>query len=358
MSSRQQQFLINKNDLADSQWTESAIPKAETAGDVVIKVDSFALTANNITYAVAGDSMQYWDFFPATEGWGQIPVWGYGTVVESAHPDIAQGQRLYGYYPMASHLKIQAERVTKDGLIDAAEHRSHLAKVYNQYQRAGAADTVGDAAQMLYRPLYMTSFVLDDFVSRSDFFGAQDVLLTSASSKTSLGLAFLLHKRGGCNVVGLTSTKNKAFVESLGCYHQVKTYDEISTLDPSRAAVIVDMAGNGSTLAAVHNHYDAQLKYSCLVGATHWNARSGSKGMAGPKPEMFFAPSHIEQRTKDWGPGGLQQRFQGAWDAFTQAATSWIEVQQVEGQTDIAAIYQRLLKDDVNPAQGFILRVE
>jgi NADPH:quinone reductase-like Zn-dependent oxidoreductase len=358
MSNRQQQFLVNKNDLADTRWVESAAPEASTAGDLVVRINNFALTANNITYAVAGDSMQYWDFFPATEGWGQIPVWGFGTVTASAHPDVPVGQRLYGYYPMASHLKIQAERVTKDGLIDAAEHRSHLARVYNQYQRAGQANASDDAAQMLYRPLYMTSFVLDDFVSRSNFFGAQDVLLTSASSKTSLGLAFLLHKRGGCNVVGLTSAKNKAFVESLGCYHQVKTYDEITTLDANRTAMVVDMAGNGNTLAAVHNHYDAQLKYSCLVGATHWNARSGAKGMAGPKPELFFAPSHIEQRTKDWGPGGLQERFQGAWNSFTEAAARWIEVQQVQGEADIATVYQRLLKDDVNPAQGFILNVE
>lgn len=358
MSSRQQQFLVNKNDLADTRWVESSAPDASTAGDVVIHVDCFALTANNITYAVAGESMQYWDFFPAAEGWGQVPVWGFGTVIDSAHPDLPVGQRLYGYFPMSSHLKIQAERVTKDGLIDAAEHRSHLAKVYNQYQRASAADSTADAAQMLYRPLFMTSFVLDDFVASSDFFGAQDVLLTSASSKTSLGLAFLLHKRGGSQVIGLTSAKNKAFVESLGCYHQVKTYDEVTSLDASRPAVIVDMAGNGGTLAAVHNHYDAQLKYSCLVGATHWNARSGAKGMAGPKPEMFFAPSHIEQRTKDWGPGGLQERLQGAWDAFTVAATNWIDVQQIQGQTEIAEVYARLLKDEVNPAQGFILNVE
>jgi len=357
MSQQQRQFLINKNDLADARWQDSPLPEVKTAGDVLLTVDSFALTANNITYAVAGDSMKYWDFYPSEEGWGQIPVWGFATVVESAHPDVDVGQRLYGYLPMASHLVIQAERVTDDGLIDAAEHRSHLAKVYNQYQRVGAADALGDAAQMLYRPLFMTSFMLDDFAASNDFFGAQDVILTSASSKTSLGLAYLLHQRGNCNVIGLTSAKNIEFVQSLGCYHQVVGYDAISTLDASRPSIIVDMAGNGSNLAAVHNHYTEQLRYSCLVGATHWQARGGASSMAGPKPELFFAPSHIEQRTKDWGPGGLQSRFQGAWDSFTDAAQQWINVTDITGAEPIASLYSQLLADEVNPAQGFILHV-
>ncbi len=352
----QQHLLINKNDLSDSHWSTSAVPAAST-GQVVLAVKHFALTANNITYAVAGESMNYWNFFPAEEGWGRIPVWGFADVVESGHPEVKVGQRYYGYYPVGSHLVVQAERVNERGLVDASPHRADLAQVYNQYVATAERPFTEEAAEMLYRPLYMTSFVLDDFVSDNNFFGAEQVILTSASSKTSLGLAYLLHQRQSCRVVGLTSAQNMDFVRGLGCYDQAVEYGNIAQLDQATPSVIVDMAGNGAALAAVHNHFDENLKYSCLVGATHWDARAGAREMAGPSPQLFFAPDHIVRRTKDWGAEGLQTRFQVAWDGFIGAAANWIEVEQINGPQAISDFYNQLLNNQVVPSRGYILSV-
>ncbi len=352
----QQQLLVNKNDLADVRWQESEVPAAGSDTNVVLRIDKFALTANNITYAVAGESMQYWQFFPTEAGWGRVPVWGFGTVIDSTHPEVGVGERFYGYFPVGSHLAIQAE-VTSQGMVDVAPHRQALAKVYNQYSRAGTEDERADAAEMVYRPLYMTSFMLADFAANNDNFGAGDIILTSASSKTSLGLAYLLHAAGEVRVVGLTSSKNVAFVESLGCYHEVVTYDDVTNLDASRASMIIDMAGNGAALAAVHNHLADQLKYSCLVGATHWDARAGAADMAGPKPELFFAPAHIEARSKELGPAELQRRFGEAWAGFVDKAGDWIEIAALHGTGDVEKYYLDLLADRVNPAQAAILSV-
>lgn len=357
------QLLVNRNDLSDYRWATSDISGADLAvGQVLLSVDEFALTANNITYAVAGDSMGYWQFFPvaqpAREGWGRIPVWGFATVVDSANDAIAVGERLYGYLPMGSHLVIDADRVAGGHLVDNAPHRRELPAVYNQLQRVKAKpDATAEAIQMLYRPLYMTSFILDDFLDHNDFFGATDVLLTSASSKTSIGLAFLLAQRTNCRVFGLTSTANMAFVASLGCYDEVVDYDAIETLDREIPTVIVDMAGNGSALAAVHNHFRDQLKYSCLVGATHWQARSGARDMAGPKPELFFAPNHIKARSQEWGPGGLESRFEGAWDAFTSKVGDWIQVRRGAGQDQVGQVYESLLAGRATPDVGHVLTV-
>src|SRR3712207_7802692 len=50
----------------------------------LFRSDRFGLTANNVTYAVMGDAIGYWSLFPASEdGWGRVPVWGYGDVVAS-----------------------------------------------------------------------------------------------------------------------------------------------------------------------------------------------------------------------------------------------------------------------------------
>lgn len=358
MSIEQQQFLVNRADLADTRWEHSTLPEP-ASGEAVLAVEAFALTANNITYAVAGDRMSYWNFFPAADGWGRVPVWGFGVVISSAHPEVAVGDRYYGYFPMGSHLCIKAEAVKANSLIDGAAHRAGLAVVYNQYLKVGAPDAEADAAQMLYRPLYMTSFLLADFAEDNAYFGARSIILTSASSKTSIGLAFLLAQLEGIEVIGLTSAANRAFVENLGIYSQVLTYDAVSALDAAAPSMVIDMAGNGSVLAAVHEHLQDSLKYSCLVGATHWDARSGTGtgALPGPKPELFFAPSRIAQRTKDWGPGGLQERFQGAWDAFTAVAHGWIDVSHIRGEAPITEAYGQQLRSEVAPKTGMILAV-
>ena len=258
---------------------------------------------------------------------------------------------------MGSHLTIKAEKAGGSSLVDAAPHRAELALVYNQYVRAEAPDDARDAAEMLYRPLYMTSFLIADFLEENKFFGAGQVLLTSASSKTAIGLAFLLAQMAGVEVIGLTSPGNTAFVSGLGCYDQVLGYDGLAGLVSESASVVVDMAGNGAVLADVHNHFGDALKYSCLVGATHWDARQGAQNLPGPTPQLFFAPSRIAQRTKDWGPGGLQERFQGAWVEFLTRAEEWIDVSREQGEAAIEKRYLEQLAGQVSPQLGLLLSV-
>jgi Protein of unknown function (DUF2855) len=121
--------------------------------------------------------------------------------------------------------------------------------------------------QALLRPLFMLSFLVDDFLAENDFFGARNVILSSASSKTAFGLAHLVHsQRKHIRMIGLTSSANAAFAASLGCYHDVVTYDRISSLQTDAPVAFVDMAGNSELRAKLHRHFGAQMKYSGRVG--------------------------------------------------------------------------------------------
>ena len=111
---------------------------ALTAGQVRVAIDRFALTANNVTYAVTGDMIGYWQFYPAEGDWGHVPVWGLADVVESAHPDIAPGERLYGFYPMASHAVLTVGEPAKQYLTEVSPHRLELPGTYNNYRRTAA----------------------------------------------------------------------------------------------------------------------------------------------------------------------------------------------------------------------------
>src|SRR6476646_10242264 len=245
-------FVVARNDLQQCKVIETQLPDAAALPEeaLLVRVTRFAFTANNITYAVLGDHLKYWQLFPAPEGFGNVPVWGLGEVIASRHPEIAAGETLFGYFAMATHVVIEAADASTRTLRDAAAHRQGVAPVYNAYTRVS-----GDPAfegkqgdyQALLRPLFMLSFLVDDFLAENEFYGAKNVMLSSASSKTAYGLAHLLHTRdNGIKVVGLTSAGNTAFVKSLGCYDEVVTYDGVNALPADKAVAFVDMAGSSS----------------------------------------------------------------------------------------------------------------
>lgn len=125
-------LLVRKTQLVTTRL-QTQDDAALAPGQVRVRIDRFALTSNNITYAAMGDMLKYWRFFPSgEEDWGIVPVWGFASVVESTHADVAEGERLYGYWPMSSHAVLTPNRVTPAGFADGAPHRAELHPIYNQ----------------------------------------------------------------------------------------------------------------------------------------------------------------------------------------------------------------------------------
>ena len=354
-------FVVARNDLQQSKVIDTQLPDTAALPDdaLLVKVTKFAFTANNITYAVLGDHLKYWQLFPAPEGFGNVPVWGFGEVIASKHPAIAAGETLFGYFPMATHLVIEAADVSKRGLRDAAAHRQGVSPVYNAYTRVSGdpafAGRQGDY-QALLRPLFMLSFLVDDFLAENEFHDAKSVMLSSASSKTAYGLAHLLHARGnGIKVIGLTSAGNTSFVKSLGCYDEVVTYDNVASLPTNSAVAYVDMAGNSGLRESLHRHFGGQMKYSGRVGLTHRSTDPNEPELPGAKPSWFFAPDQIRKRAKEWGPGGVDQRFGAAWAGFAPKLDLWLKVTESRGPAAVKQVYLNTLNGHVPPDEGHIL---
>jgi uncharacterized protein DUF2855 len=354
-------FIVARDDLQQDKTIETQRPDADglPADALLVKVDRFAFTANNITYAVLGDQLKYWQLFPAPQGFGIIPVWGFGEVIASKHPGIAEGERLFGYFPMATHLVIEASDVTRRGLRDAAIHRQGVAPVYNAYARISGdpafAGRQGDH-QALLRPLFMLSFLVDDYLAENDFFGARSVILSSASSKTAFGLAHLLHTlRKDIQVIGLTSAANAGFVEKLGCYDRIVTYDRVTSLPPDTPVAFVDMAGNSELRERLHRHFGDGMKYSGRIGLTHRSSSDQEPELPGAKPSWFFAPDQIRKRAKEWGPGGIDARFSTAWSGFAPNLDHWLTVIEGRGPVAVKQVYVDTLAGRIPPQQGHML---
>ena len=358
------QFLVSQDPQDQLQRTKirttEDAPLAE--GQIRLRVNHFALTSNNITYAAFGGAMNYWNFYPSGEtGWGIIPVWGFATVTQSLHAGVAVGEKLYGYYPMASSVVLEPTKLNEKSFVDGAAHRAELHPVYNQYMRTASdpfykPDT--EAIQALLRPLFITSWLIDDFFDDNQFFGANTAILSSASSKTAYGTAFQLKKRDGIEVIGLTSAANVAFCESLGCYHRVLTYEQLDHIKADAACVYIDFAGNAGLRSDIHTRF-VNLKYSCSIGGTHVENLGGSKGLAGPRAILFFAPAQIKKRIEEWGGAEFGKRMVQAWVNFTNTVTQsnppWLSTQQHVGADAVTQAYAQVLAGRGDPRVGHIL---
>ena len=365
-------LLVAHQDLRATRVAHApAATEPLSPGQVRLRILSFALTANNVSYAAFGQSMRYWDFYPGDEaGWGCVPAWGFAEVVESQAEGVAVGERLYGYLPMASHVVMEPQAIGEGGFADGSAHRVDLPAVYNQVLRCNADPLYHpqqEAQQALLRPLFVTSFLIDDFLAENQSFGARRVLLSSASSKTAYGTAFCLAQRRGTThaveVVGLSSRRHLDFAASLGCYDRVLPYDALTELDHETPTLYVDFAGDAPLRQRVHAHWQERLAYSCSVGATHWERLGSGVGLAGPRPLLFFAPAQVKKRAlpppDGWGQEGLQLRLGQAWSAFMKPLMHgdppWLRVVRSEGAEAVQSRYLALVDAEADPREGHLL---
>lgn len=342
-------LLVDRGDLTKTRLAPMDPDAPLADGEALLQVESFALTANNVTYGAVGDQIGYWRFFPAPEGWGRIPVWGFARVVRSNSAAAPEGLRLFGYWPMSSHVVARFEK-RPGGYVEVSSHRAELPPTYNAYQDAPPA--ADDDWRSLLRPLLMTSFLIDDQLSESPL---KSLVLSSASSKTAMGLAWLARRRG-LKVIGLTSPAHVATLQASGLYDQVVTYDAAASLRAEGPAAYVDFAGRATVTADVHAALGDSLVTSLGVGLTHWDAVAGPRPTPlGPAPVFFFAPDRIRQRMKDWGPAELESRFAAALAAFV-AGNPWLQLKHHAGPEALQGLYADLVAGQVAPDEGHIVR--
>lgn len=344
-------LAIDRQDISKAAIVEDE-PRALQPGEVRLAVDRFSLTANNITYAAFGGVMGYWQFFPAKDGTGRLPVWGFAEVSESRADGLEAGERIYGYWPAASELIVRPDRIEPGSFVDVSAHRAGLAPAYNRYVRCAADPGYQpslEEAQMVLQPLFITSFLIDLHLRDTGFAGAGMVSLTSASSKTAIALAFLLSRdrSHGVAIEALTSPGNAGFVTDLGFYDRVTLYAEIGQMTPEPKRLIVDFAGDADLNRAIHGTLGDELSGNIRVGGAHWERSAPPGRMPGPKPVFFFAPDHVRERIKAWGPGEFGRRYGAAWLDFAKTGTKLFEFEARTGPQGALAAYEALIANTV-----------
>lgn len=352
---------VDRTDVGTTRLVDVPLAPLES-GEVRAEVERFAVTANTVTYAVAGDMLGYWDFHPSELPWGRVPAMGWARVVESAHPEVEVGGRYFGWFPMSGFVTAKVAP-TAGGLRDDGPHRQQHAAVYRAWtdtrsdpDHPGPDDPDADAEDRhaLLRGLFLTGFLAEEFFADADYHGAESVIVLSASSKTAIGFAQNAKARGAVRVVGVTSSTNTDFVRSVGSYDDVVSYDDLGTIDSAADAVIIDMAGNRSVLAAVHAHLGDHVRYSMAVGMSHHDAPPADIAH-GPSPQMFFAPAEIPRRMEAWGAAGYQERTAAALAAFVEGSKEWLRIERSHGAAAAERTWHEVADGEVPPDVGRIV---
>lgn len=353
------ELWVNRGDLRISKPVMSTIP-AIGEGEVLVAIDKFGLTANNVSYAVAGDSIGYWGYYPAEDGWGKVPVWGCASVIESSCAEVPVGDRLWGFFPMASHAILRPGHVHTDYFMDLADHRQGLPALYNQFRRTQAEPAFMqnlETERCLLFPLFCTSYLLYDYLIDNAFFGAQQVVIGSVSSKTGFGLAQMLHRDNtvSISVIGLTSAKNQDFVSELGCCDQIVLYGDEQLVDASLPTAYVDMSGDAGLTIALHNHLGENMVESAMVGASHWENRGPVGYLPGARPTFFFAPGQIDKRNKEWGSGVAMNKAMLASAEVAARVKGNLAVEWVQGAEALSQVWIQLLDNKIPPSKGLMV---
>ena len=351
-------LLVGREDHSRTEIRE-AEPLEPGDGEAVLRVERVGVTANNVTYAVLGDALRYWKFFPPgqqalADGWGRVPLWGFAEVVASRSEGVEVGERVYGYLPSSSHLRVRPASVHPPGsgtgrFRDAAEHRADLPAVYNAYADAGDDDV---DLQVLFRPLFTTSWMLADWLDDGGP-DAEVAVFSSASSKTAYGTAFLL-RDVDVEVVGLTSAGNVGFTEGLGLYDRVLSYDDVASLEQGRATAYVDVAGSTPLRREIHAHLGEHVVRDVVVGIAQGTPGGDPGEIAGARPSMFFAPDQIARRREDWGPQEYERRYARAWSSFVGQAAGWVDVEHSSGPEALRDAWTAVL-EGVGPRVGHVV---
>jgi len=97
------------------------------------------------------------------------------------------------------------------------------------------------------------------------------------------------------------------------------------------------------------------MKHSCRIGGTHYDEAGPVKGLPGARPTFFFAPSHVKERSAEFGAKEFMARLGTAYVDFRKFSDSWLRIERCYGAAAVAGVYRSVLAGKSDPASGQII---
>lgn len=360
--SRGWQLLVDRRAAARTTLRDWEVPEVGD-GQVLLRSSLTAITANSIAYAELGEQLRYSEFFPVEdEVWSTPPMWGFADVEKSNVEQIEPGTRVYGFIPSASHAIATPQMVGEGRFRDVGGVRPELPPSYSNYlittRDPSYVPADREDFQVVFRPLFITSWALADFLVDNDFYRADTIVVSSASSKTAYGAALSLAMRKAApQLIGLTSEGNRDFVESLGCYSRVMTYDDFTGADVPGTVVYVDLAGSSKLRGRVGDELGERLVRHVVVGLTHHEGVLDNNTVGGPQPEFWFCPDHLKKRGAEWGPGVLHSKFSADYQEAIVTLAQWANFVECDGPEELRNTWRAVIDGKIASGSANVVRL-
>lgn len=278
---------------------------------VRVRTTIIALTVNNLSYAIGGDMLHWWDTYPVPSSlpapyndrdqYGIVGAWGFATVLESNITSLVPGTLLRGYLSVSTLPTVLqlAPAKAKGHWIEGSPHRE---KLFPLYQRYVVADSVHPATDLASRHsldslawdimlgiLWECGYLLNrlcfpsgrsvkpihpfgngQWTSADADLSETAVVLLAASGKTALSFAQQLRDArdpgsGPLTVVAVTSKSATAFLQGTSYHAAVLSYDELKqqpdkllsaitskARQPPKRILLCDFGARGTVTEDVH----------------------------------------------------------------------------------------------------------
>lgn len=205
---------------------------------------------------------------------------------------------------------------------------------------------------------------MEDYLYEANYKGLQNMLISSASSKTAFIVAYRMRLRRDLsngalpiNIIGLTSRSNLSFTRRLGFYDQVFSYDQVddvrkvSKLDN---CLYIDVSGNQPLNASIAKSIGPKLTISLGMTSVEGGNASSFTGAGGNQEgfESFFMPEWLAVRLKQLGSKRLKEMQKVVWDQVMDDCRSWIIIDTYRGEEKVLEAYLKTLKGSVPPDKG------
>ena len=273
-------------------------------------------------------------------------------------PDIAVGGRYFGFYPMATDVVIDAAP-HGSAFRDVGPHRAEHAATYTDF-RDVTTDVMFRPEQadeyLLLWGVFMTSFLVDDYLADNDFLGATQTLVTSASSKTSICLAQCLAERDGHRCIGLTSRAQPRLRRGP---RPLRRGDHLRRGRPTRPIECVDVGRHGRERFGPRCDPHALRRRTEVVTHRRRHPLAGSGGNGGhaarTDTRVLLRPGTISEARRRVGADELDARIARSFHQLLDTTDEWLTVERRSGAEGVTSVYRSLLEGRAEPAIGYVV---
>lgn len=344
---------------------------------LLLRIDKFAFSQMPLGYLMKGYTRTfsaYHDFFKYPEdGIYRSACWGYCTVLESLHPKVPVGTRLYGLVPPCQyHIQkvMRAIPASKNGDpplvefdMDRMPYNLRRFQEYEVLQDGAHQDTEMEDWIIATKEIYTMAFYMDEQLL-VDTGQINSVIISCASSKTAMALAYCLRMRGGVSieremscVVGLTSKEHLEFVKSTDLYHEVYTYDDLDNIPNDKTIVYMDFKCDGAIRQALTLRMGTNLMYNMVLGPAVFQKKMKDQLFEKRAREILFDESSWRERRRmvaEVTKTGRNEKLKYSYKAFVERMQKLMKLKHVSEPESLRKMYDAIYSNQASPSEAFI----